>query len=240
MLYARLLGNLGQKLQSDFAPLVAHLRSGNTRAAQPIAHTLRGTAGTLAAVDLQKLAEEIDRQLKEGRSVEEHRIAALEQALDAARQTLAALDRKEDIGAAGEGDADAVQALRRTLEKSELVEDHVLESALLWLRGQGQDCSDLEAQISQLEFEAALATLAAMTVSKAGQNDMNSADAQQTILIVDDEPANVQALGNLLKGDYRIRVATSGEKALAIAQDQGRDTAGSDIAGYSAVGHGWL
>ncbi|MFN2327894.1 MAG: diguanylate cyclase domain-containing protein [Chromatocurvus sp.] len=49
---------------------------------------------------------------------------------------------------------------------------------------------------------------------------MKTADAQQTILIVDDEPANVQALGNLLKGDYRIRVATSGEKALAIAHDQ--------------------
>ena len=49
---------------------------------------------------------------------------------------------------------------------------------------------------------------------------MNSAEAQQSILIVDDEPANVRALGNLLKEDYRIRVATSGEKALAIAQDR--------------------
>ncbi len=49
---------------------------------------------------------------------------------------------------------------------------------------------------------------------------MNSAEARQTILIVDDDPTNVRALGNLLKGDYRIRVATSGEKALAIAQEQ--------------------
>ena len=32
-------------------------------------------------------------------------------------------------------------------------------------------------------------------------------------------PLTCSALGNLLKGDYRIRVATSGEKALAIAQD---------------------
>ncbi len=169
VLYARLLGNLAQKLQGDFAPLVTHLRSGNTEAAQPIAHTLRGTAGTLAAVELQKLAEEIDRRLKEGRSVEEHRIAALEQALNATRQTLAALalnEKKEKAsGAAGEGDADAVQALRRTLEKSELIEDPLLESALRWLRGQGHDCSGLEAQISQLEFEAALATLAAMTTA---------------------------------------------------------------------------
>ena len=165
-LYARLLGNLNQKLQSDFVPLVAHLRSGDTRAAQPIAHTLRGTAGTLAAVDLQELAEEIDRQLMEGRSVGEHRIAALEQALDAAQQTLAVLDRRRDTVAAGEGAADAVKALRRILENNELVEDHVFEGALLWLRGQGHDCSVLEAQVSQLEFEEALLTLATMTATR--------------------------------------------------------------------------
>ena len=47
---------------------------------------------------------------------------------------------------------------------------------------------------------------------------MNS-DEQQTILVVDDEPANIQALGSLLKDEYRIRVANSGEKALTILQD---------------------
>jgi len=41
----------------------------------------------------------------------------------------------------------------------------------------------------------------------------------QTILVVDDEPANIQALGTLLKDEYRIQVATSGEKALAIVND---------------------
>ncbi|MBK5937132.1 diguanylate cyclase [Halorhodospira halophila] len=38
-----------------------------------------------------------------------------------------------------------------------------------------------------------------------------------TILIVDDEPTNIQALAHLLKDDYRIRVTAAGEKALAIA-----------------------
>ncbi|MFN2327895.1 MAG: response regulator, partial [Chromatocurvus sp.] len=169
VLYARLLGNLGRKLQSDFAPLVGYLRSGNTMAAQPIAHTLRGTAGTLAAVELQKLAEEIDRDLKDSRSVEEHSVAALEQALDAAQQVLSAMDQKKDTVTESVGDADAVQTLTRTLEKSELVEDHVLDSALLWLRAQGHDGSDLEAQISQLDFEGALLTLAAMTSAKPDQ-----------------------------------------------------------------------
>ena len=42
----------------------------------------------------------------------------------------------------------------------------------------------------------------------------------QTVLVVDDEPPNIQALGTLLKDEYRIQVANSGEKALAIVQDE--------------------
>lgn len=48
---------------------------------------------------------------------------------------------------------------------------------------------------------------------------MNTTTQRQTILVVDDESTNVQALGNLLKNEYRIRVANNGEKALAVARD---------------------
>lgn len=51
---------------------------------------------------------------------------------------------------------------------------------------------------------------------------MTPAGRQQSILIVDDEPTNIQALGNLLKDEYRIRVATSGEKALAMLHNSGQ------------------
>jgi len=47
---------------------------------------------------------------------------------------------------------------------------------------------------------------------------MKVTEKESTILIVDDEPTNVQALAKLLKNDYRIQVAKNGEKALAIAQ----------------------
>lgn len=39
----------------------------------------------------------------------------------------------------------------------------------------------------------------------------------QTVLIVDDEPTNVQALAGLLKDEFRIKVANNGEKALSLA-----------------------
>jgi diguanylate cyclase (GGDEF)-like protein len=40
---------------------------------------------------------------------------------------------------------------------------------------------------------------------------------KNTILIVDDVPANIRILGESLKGNYKIRLATTGKKALEIA-----------------------
>lgn len=45
-------------------------------------------------------------------------------------------------------------------------------------------------------------------------NDKNTA----TVLIVDDTPENIDILRGILKQDYKIRVASNGEKALKIAQ----------------------
>ncbi len=38
------------------------------------------------------------------------------------------------------------------------------------------------------------------------------------ILIVDDEPANLKLLQNILEGDYQLSFATSGEKAIKVAK----------------------
>lgn len=45
----------------------------------------------------------------------------------------------------------------------------------------------------------------------------NSEKGREEILVVDDIPANIRILGQLLRERYHIRIATSGEKALAIA-----------------------
>ncbi len=42
---------------------------------------------------------------------------------------------------------------------------------------------------------------------------------KQTILVVDDTPANLELLSLILEGDYRIKTATSGEQAIDIASD---------------------
>ncbi|TCO76735.1 PAS domain-containing hybrid sensor histidine kinase/response regulator [Chromatocurvus halotolerans] len=164
-LYVSLLLDLHRKLQTDYAQLGSHLRSGNTQAAGHLAHALRGVAGTLAAVSLQSLAGDIDEALKQGQAVEETRIEALEQALEDSEQALRALASAEEQTPSQTGSAGAVPELRRLLENSELVEDAVLQEALAWLRSHNHNCSELEAQVAQFEFEQALQTLDAMTIS---------------------------------------------------------------------------
>ena len=46
---------------------------------------------------------------------------------------------------------------------------------------------------------------------------MDTRDYRQTILVVDDAPANIALLSNILSPDYKVKAAKSGEKALDIA-----------------------
>ena len=41
-----------------------------------------------------------------------------------------------------------------------------------------------------------------------------------SILVVDDSPDNLKLIGGLLKDLYRVKLATDGEKALAVARAQ--------------------
>jgi len=43
-------------------------------------------------------------------------------------------------------------------------------------------------------------------------------DNRRLLLLVDDAPANIQIANAILKDDYRVRVATSGAKALELVK----------------------
>ena len=49
---------------------------------------------------------------------------------------------------------------------------------------------------------------------------MVNAGGKKTVLVVDDAPANLQMVNSILKDDYKIRVATSGAKALILVKLQ--------------------
>lgn len=48
---------------------------------------------------------------------------------------------------------------------------------------------------------------------------MSEAEQKKLVLVVDDVPANIQVVQSILKSDYKIRVATSGAKALEVVND---------------------
>jgi len=47
---------------------------------------------------------------------------------------------------------------------------------------------------------------------------MSNKTDKPTILVVDDQPENIDVLSNLLRGKYRVKAATSGEKALEVVK----------------------
>jgi sigma-B regulation protein RsbU (phosphoserine phosphatase) len=49
---------------------------------------------------------------------------------------------------------------------------------------------------------------------------MTDANQKKLVLVVDDAPSNIQVVQSILKDEYRIRVATNGEKALELARVQ--------------------
>lgn len=49
---------------------------------------------------------------------------------------------------------------------------------------------------------------------------MNTNEVKQSILIVDDIPTNIKVLGESLKADYQVRIATNGYKAVEIAMSK--------------------
>jgi phosphoserine phosphatase RsbU/P len=51
-----------------------------------------------------------------------------------------------------------------------------------------------------------------------GSNEMSQPDQKKTVLLVDDAPANIQVVNAILKDIYKIRIATSGAKALELAK----------------------
>jgi putative two-component system response regulator len=51
---------------------------------------------------------------------------------------------------------------------------------------------------------------------------MNETVAKQKVLVVDDEPANIDILANVFEEDYQVNAAVSGEQALGIARSTDR------------------
>ncbi|TVP53367.1 MAG: PAS domain S-box protein [Halomonadaceae bacterium] len=156
-LYARQLKQFGSKLRRDYWPLIDHLRAGRNQEARSIAHALKGAAGTLAAADLQQLAEQIDHGLASNQMIASDLINDMEQALSAGEAVLATL--KQPASPPITGTAEAAGTLRNQLNNNELVDETILQKAVAYVHGLGLDGGALRQHVENMEFDAALEIL---------------------------------------------------------------------------------
>jgi phosphoserine phosphatase RsbU/P len=72
---------------------------------------------------------------------------------------------------------------------------------------------------------------------------MSNEDEKKLLLLVDDDPANIQVVHSILKDGYKIRIATSGAKALDLAKAEPKpdlillDVMMPEMDGYEVCGH---
>ena len=154
--YAKLLIAFREKIDKEYGVLIDHLKAGQQEAAGKVAHTLKGAAGTLSAIEVAQLAKHIDDTILSGQPVNEALVESMAQALRAAQDVLGAIVLASPEGG---GSLEAVGTLHRHLAQNEFVEEGILQEALGYLRGEGLDCDHLEALIEQMEFDTALEEL---------------------------------------------------------------------------------
>lgn len=154
--YLKMLVRFKECIPADYRPLVELLKVENWEAARRIAHSLKGSAGTLGAENIARLAKAIDQQIRKGEAVDSALVKGMEQALSDAEKVLSELQAAVPKS---EGSLEDVVKLRYNLLQSELVEDETLEGAIAYLRSQKLEPAELEALVIEMEFEAAVEEL---------------------------------------------------------------------------------
>jgi PAS domain S-box-containing protein len=164
--------------QNRFSEIKNALDAGDIKLAHRLAHTLKGNAGHLGKILLQKAAADIENQLKDGQNmITPQQMAALETELNAALAELAAeipvtagtnstepVDEDFTSGAAAEVEFVDVEFARELIKKLEPMlemgnlECRDLTGSLRRIPGTGE----LKQQVEDLDFTEALVTLAGL------------------------------------------------------------------------------
>ena len=214
-LYVKLLVEFQKQLTDDYLPLVEKLQSLQTRReasciaeAQSRVHSLKGVAGNLALNPLARIATELDGLLKQARvpapTLIQQFATRLEKTRKAIQNWLADQQQPTSVTAPRRTDSNPPAA---AIMPSKNAPTSTPSSTPAATNTSTMSVAEPEAQ---RQPAGAMDTFSLPTTVPARH--------KQSVLIVDDQPTNIKVLANLLKGDYAIRVANSGQKALEIAR----------------------
>jgi two-component system sensor histidine kinase/response regulator len=181
--YCRLLRKFVEHHGSDMAELRRSVKAGDTGRAVHQAHALKGSAGTLGLIQIQKKAAELERVLQRADSETEIEAlaAAIEQAQTALEKAVAALD--EPVEAEPQVDRDALALLLRKLEKlldegDVSAEAMLNENLVLLSGGLGENTvQEIQHRIRNFDYEMALGILRPAMTNKTGGDDEQSRES---------------------------------------------------------------
>ena len=169
--YRRLLDEFAARHGVDMVEVGASLAAGDAETAIRIAHTLKGSAGTLGLTRLQAAAKDLEMALRRGEP-EVGALAAAVGRLQAALAAALAAVPPQECASAG-ADADQAQRILRQLEQlllaSEFKANKLFEANAALLRAslEAATMNRLERAMKDFDFPAALAAVAAALDSMA-------------------------------------------------------------------------
>jgi CheY-like chemotaxis protein len=165
--YHRLLIRFRDQLTTEFSGMITLIDQGDSPSVCRMAHTLKGTAGTVGAFRLAAAASAIDSACKEKTAITDAIRQEMKDALESAERELAALPSQltPTVCIDREEGREAIKILIRALEENELLDDEVLEKATAYLHmiSNGGDSEVIKALVQNFEFEKALALINTIT-----------------------------------------------------------------------------
>ncbi|TWI63374.1 PAS domain S-box-containing protein [Desulfobotulus alkaliphilus] len=148
--YLKMLRSFARQLEEVFIPNTKKITNLNPEEIQHMAHALKGTAATVGAEEIAKIADAMDKTCRQGKLPPEPLMHSLEKALVSAEYEIRSLlsfgqdaEEKAPLPVNEEEGLKALELLLATLQQSELADDALLDTALGFIKQMhGQETAD--------------------------------------------------------------------------------------------------
>ncbi len=158
--YQKALERFLEELSRQYGDVPNLLKAGEIKIVKEKLHTLKGVAGTLGALEIREKAEAVEKDLQTLEYVKSEVLREFQEALNRAWESRKFLPfrKNEPLSVEEPEGRQALRVLREKLEKSEFVEEEVLQRVLGFLskKTEKSDLAALEDCIRSFETEKAL------------------------------------------------------------------------------------
>ncbi len=236
-LFQRLLSQFREEFSNASDQLQTLLEQSRFDEAARLIHTIKGIAANLAMPELTERCAELERRLKHEPAYARDALPAWRSALEKVRtiigQTPISKSTTRELPVDPAVTERVLGYLLNALRHSRLDIDRYCERLQTLPPPEFDDDGTLCQAVHEFDFEAAERLLQSKAQQIFGHSvrvcsDPDYNDDRATLLIVDDMPINIRSLASLL-GDYALKVAVTGDRALRVIEREAPDLILLDI-----------